>query len=129
MNFTFKNLLSVVAVFVFLSCNAQDKSKVESRKSKVDENVSLNKPIITGADDVLTYIPVLRKYDIPVFKKHNKKVGVLTNQTGIVRYDDFENLDEYLSKEKTKQMHLVDALIESNVNIQKIYAPEHGFRG
>jgi uncharacterized protein YbbC (DUF1343 family) len=43
----------------------------------------------------------------------DKRVGIVTNQTGI------------LSKEK----HLVDFLLEQNINLQKIYAPEHGFRG
>jgi uncharacterized protein YbbC (DUF1343 family) len=57
----------------------------------------------TGAENFESYLPLLK----------DKRVGIVTNQTGI------------LSKEK----HLVDFLIEQNINLQKIYAPEHGFRG
>ena len=57
----------------------------------------------TGAENIESYLPLLK----------DKRVGIVTNQTGI------------LSKEK----HLVDFLIEQNINLQKIYAPEHGFRG
>ena len=30
---------------------------------------------------------------------------------------------------ETKRIHLVDYLLKNKINIQKIYAPEHGFRG
>lgn len=43
----------------------------------------------------------------------NKSIGIVTNQTGIL----------------SDNIHLVDYLISKNINIQKIYAPEHGFRG
>jgi len=79
--------------------------------------------ILTGADDFVTYLPPLQEMS------KGKKIGILTNQTGIAFYDDFENHNEYLSKKRSKQMHLVDLLIEGKINIQKIYAPEHGFRG
>ena len=59
--------------------------------------------IKTGADNSVTYIPLLK----------NKKVGIVTNQTGIL-WD---------------KRHVVDFLLEQNVDLKKIYAPEHGFRG
>jgi len=43
----------------------------------------------------------------------SKKVGVVTNQTGIL----------------SNNMNLVDFLVAKNVNLTKIFAPEHGFRG
>lgn len=43
----------------------------------------------------------------------NKNVGIVTNQTGILSSGE----------------HLVDFLKSKNINILKIYAPEHGFRG
>jgi len=63
--------------------------------------------IKTGADNYQSYFPFLQ----------NKTIGLLTNQTGIVIKDD------------TTRVHLIDFLIENKINIQKIYAPEHGFRG
>ena len=59
--------------------------------------------IQTGADNFEKYIPLLK----------GKKVGIVTNQTGI------------LSNKK----HLVDFLLEKKIRIQTIFAPEHGFRG
>ena len=59
--------------------------------------------IQTGADNFEKYIPLLK----------GKKVGIVTNQTGI------------LSNKK----HLVDFLLEKKIPIQTIFAPEHGFRG
>ena len=59
--------------------------------------------IKTGADNYEKYLPLLK----------DKKVGIVTNQTGIL-------------SDKT---HLVDFLLEKKVAIQTIFAPEHGFRG
>ena len=59
--------------------------------------------IITGADNFEKYLPLLK----------NKKVGIVTNQTGIL----------------TNKIHLVDFLIEKEIAIKTIFAPEHGFRG
>lgn len=122
----FKNtfLFLFVIVFTGLSfvCNAQSKSKAESQKSK-----NYQTQIQTGADQPEIYLPLLK----------DKKVGILTNQTGIVsiEYEDVEavtqedgkTLKSYLRKFRSE--HLVDHLIEKKVNLKKIYAPEHGFRG
>ena len=117
-------LFLFVTVFTSLSfvCNAQSKSKVESQKSK-----DYQTEIQTGADQSEIYLPLLK----------DKKVGVLTNQTGIVsiEYEDIEavtqengkTLKSYLRKFRSE--HLVDYLIQNKINLKKIYAPEHGFRG
>lgn len=59
--------------------------------------------IKTGADNFEKYLPLLK----------NKKVGIVTNQTGLL----------------SNKVHLVDFLLEKKVAIQTIFAPEHGFRG
>jgi uncharacterized protein YbbC (DUF1343 family) len=58
--------------------------------------------IITGAERVAFYHPLLR----------DKKVALVVNQTSIV-----------------KDKHLVDTLLKLGINIQVIFAPEHGIRG
>ncbi|WP_177760720.1 exo-beta-N-acetylmuramidase NamZ domain-containing protein [Flavobacterium sp. I3-2] len=63
-------------------------------------------PIKTGADNYQEYLPLLK----------GKKVGVLTNQSGIVNTNN-------------ESIHLVDFLLNNEVDLKKIYAPEHGFRG
>lgn len=58
--------------------------------------------IKTGAEQMHLYLPLLK----------NKRVAVLANQTSIIG-----------------DTHLVDSLIKLDVNIVKVFGPEHGFRG
>src|SRR5690554_3997252 len=58
--------------------------------------------ITPGADQLEEYLPLLK----------GKKVGLMGNQTSIVGYE-----------------HLVDVLLENQVDLRFAFAPEHGFRG
>ena len=60
------------------------------------------KPIITGAENTKNYLPLL----------WSKKVGLVVNHTSLVG-----------------GVHLVDFLLDNNIDVKKIFAPEHGFRG
>lgn len=68
-----------------------------------NNSISPNTEIKTGADHFEKYLPLLK----------DKKVGIVTNQTGLL----------------STKIHLVDFLLEQNIAIQTIFAPEHGFRG
>ena len=57
----------------------------------------------TAADRPELYLPLLK----------NKNVTVATNQTSLLK----------------DKKHLVDFLVENNIKIKSIFAPEHGFRG
>lgn len=59
-------------------------------------------PVITGAARTAEYLPLLK----------NKRVALLVNQTATIG-----------------ETHLVDSLLKLHVKIQKIFSPEHGFRG
>ena len=70
-----------------------------------DNNVQVslnNKDIILAAEQTTYYLPMLK----------GKRVGLVVNQTSQVA-----------------NKHLVDVLIANHVNVQAIFAPEHGFRG
>lgn len=69
----------------------------------LESGIKSGKEIATGADNFKAYLPLLK----------NKKVGIVTNQTGIL----------------TNKKHLVDFLVEKKIKIKTIFAPEHGFRG
>lgn len=58
--------------------------------------------ITTGAQQTELYLP----------KLINKNIAIVTNASGIIN-----------------NKHLVDTLLKLNVNIVKIFGPEHGFRG
>jgi uncharacterized protein YbbC (DUF1343 family) len=63
---------------------------------------AFNNSVITGAERMQVYLPLLK----------GKAVAVFANQTSMV-----------------KNTHLVDTLISSGINVVKIFGPEHGFRG
>lgn len=58
--------------------------------------------VITGAERIQVYLPMLK----------GKSVAVFANQTSMV-----------------KNTHLVDTLLSSGIKVVKIFGPEHGFRG
>ena len=66
-------------------------------------NYSINaQQIIVGAERTNLYFPLLK----------NKNVALVGNQTSTIN-----------------NTHLVDSLINSSIDIKKIFCPEHGFRG
>lgn len=105
----FKNTFLFLVLLVFACGNSTQSSQTLKEKSKssktnvIDNDNSVDKKIILGADNSTKYLPILK----------NKKTGVVTNQTGIL----------------SNGTHLVDFLIEQKVQVSKIFAPEHGFRG
>jgi uncharacterized protein YbbC (DUF1343 family) len=69
-------------------------------------SASCQKEITISAANVDAYIPLLKQ----------KKVGIVAHQASVIS-----------SVKKT--IHLVDLLRKKNISIQKVFAPEHGFRG
>ncbi|MEZ4852871.1 exo-beta-N-acetylmuramidase NamZ domain-containing protein [Flavobacterium sp.] len=119
----FKNTFLFLVLLVFScgnSTQSSQKSKVESRKSKTKDIDSIRneKKIITGAENFSKYSSLLK----------DKKVGVLTNQTGII---EFTIMKGHLHEKESElvTMSIVDFFLEQKINVRKIFAPEHGFRG
>ena len=54
-----------------------------------------------------------------------KRIGVVTNHTGIIQ----KIVHEKDSTITVQNEHLVDFLLGKKINITKVFAPEHGFRG
>lgn len=63
--------------------------------------------VIVGAERFEEYLSLVK----------NKKVGILTNQTSVVRNQNGDFI------------HLLDTLLSLDVDVIKIFSPEHGFRG
>ncbi|MBE8723497.1 exo-beta-N-acetylmuramidase NamZ family protein [Flavobacterium hungaricum] len=96
----FQFFKKITFILFLIACNA---AFAFSLKEKVKNKVPVLNEIKTGADNYEKYLPLLK----------DKKVGIVTNQTGI------------LSNKK----HVVDFLLEKKTALQTIFAPEHGFRG
>ncbi len=113
MNFISKPTLAfMMSIATLVSCaNSKKNDNTSATKNTAVEKESYQvvaAEIRTGAENSKKYLPLLA----------NKKIGIVTNQSGTVRIG-----------ENSKTVSLVDFLIDNKVNVQKIYAPEHGFRG
>lgn len=94
-------------VLALAGCNgpvpAQDPAPVpEPAPQLVEVQDFANSRIRVGAERTDEYVPLLQ----------DKRVAVVTNQTG-----------------RIGPVHLVDSLLGSGVQVVKVFAPEHGFRG
>ncbi|MES2411576.1 MAG: DUF1343 domain-containing protein [Bacteroidota bacterium] len=109
-NLVFKNTV-LFSLLLMVSCG--NSGKTIENKEKITEITSekQHQGIQTGAENYAAYLPLLK----------GKKVGIVTNQTGVL---------SYYSPETTQvNLNIVDFLISKKINLQKIFAPEHGFRG
>lgn len=79
----------------------QEQGMLELETPPQDEEV-VEKPIVPGAYNWEAYQAILQ----------DKKIAMVVNQTSMV-----------------DQVHLIDFLLEKGVQIEKVFAPEHGFRG
>ena len=118
----FKNTLFPIItaiVLVLISCGNGSKStkqevqgtKLEVGSTKLEEVGS--QTIIVGANQTEAYLKLLK----------DKRVGVVGNQSSVI----FR-----IRKAKTNgesYTHLVDSLLSLKINVQKVFSPEHGFRG
>jgi len=92
-------------VFAFLSCansNREPSGPIAMNYNKQDS------VIVTAALRTEEYLPILQ----------GKKVGLVANQTSVIKIHS-----------GTTYTHLVDSLLQLNIDISKVFAPEHGFRG
>lgn len=76
----------------------------EPESEPPDPAPDAEQPLILGDEQFDVYIPLLE----------DKRVALFSNHTGIVG---------------DKDRHILDALIEHDVNVTAIFSPEHGFRG
>lgn len=93
LNFAIAALLGLY----FQNCAPAEKEPV-IQKTLADEKLK----ILTGAEQVDSYLPLLRGKKIVLVVNHTARIG---------------------------ETHLVDSLLKRGISISKIFAPEHGFRG
>ncbi|WP_426473261.1 exo-beta-N-acetylmuramidase NamZ family protein [Chryseobacterium balustinum] len=113
MNLNFKIKTLVLICLIFLGVFSQYYSQTSNKEG-----------FKTGADQPEKYLGLLK----------NKRVAVVTNQTGLVTRVKYYNAAKDPSTGCAKAMKIdtlsiVDFLVENKINIKSIFAPEHGFRG
>lgn len=115
-------------VLITISCGSGTKQDDQSTKVQNESNifktqnqnptdsalkseVAKTNTLLVGANQTEIYLPILS----------GKKIGIVANQTSVIFKDN---------SNKTKTFtHLVDSLKSLKINIKKVFAPEHGFRG
>ncbi len=87
-------------------CTSRQQTEIDNRKTinvaQPTAKPKKEKTLTLGAEQTEKYLPYLKE----------KKVALVVNQTS-----------------RIKNIHLVDSLVSLGINIQHIFAPEHGFRG
>ena len=97
-----KFFLYIFIISLFFGCHAKPNT-AQTVVTKADTIIKPEiKKLIVAAEDTANYLNLLRE----------KKVALVANQTSIA----FDK-------------HLLDFLIENGITVEKIFAPEHGFRG
>jgi uncharacterized protein YbbC (DUF1343 family) len=92
-------------LYLIFSCSS---TVPQNKKQSIYHSAILRNEVIqksslkVGAEQLEKYLPLLK----------NKKVGLVVNHTAMVN-----------------NTHLVDTLLSVGIDVRKIYAPEHGFRG
>ena len=121
-NSIFKNTV-LFLVLLMVSCGVSVKSIEERKKKKEAAMDNTSSEIKTGAENYNSYLPLLK----------DKKVGIVTNQTGRIIVTSFYNASKdpngCAKAIKRDTLSVVDFLLDQKINLQKILAPEHGFRG
>lgn len=92
----------IFAMFIALVCASCSQAQPTNQTVKVSTPLEVNPSIVTGAECTKEYLPHLE----------GKRVAVVANQTTVIGKN-----------------HLVDSLLSLKVNVVKVFAPEHGFRG
>lgn len=114
----FKNtyLFLLISMVSCGSGTGQNDIAITNSNSKIPSSgISAEKsnPIIVGANRIETYLPLLK----------DKKVGIVGNQSSVI----FKSRGS--ETEAVYYTHLVDSLLALKVQVTRVFAPEHGFRG
>lgn len=121
-------LISVCYCFFFCSTKLPAFKKADTKvffeNYKLDSTKTKKTIFKTGAENFDVYLPFLK----------GKKVGIVTNQTGVLLSQEFKKNDKNLTDSSNKMLTIsmestVDFLVKKNISLLKIFAPEHGFRG
>lgn len=104
--------LHLFLVFLLISCGNPDKIKIKFGRTSVISEDPLS--IKTDVKVVTKTKPTLgiERIHLILDSLKGKRIAVVANQTSVIN-----------------KQHLVDTLIALKLNVVKVFAPEHGFRG
>jgi len=112
---TYLILVTELIIFLFIMSSFDSSVRKNINTDKLSKQIRFKAAdsliILPAADLMNSYLPLLQ----------GKKIAVVANQTSIVQKGS--RLD------KPSFTHLIDTLLTHAIQIEKVFAPEHGFRG
>ena len=106
-----------------ISCGKSPSKDLQTSKKEIEVTLSkdsTNHNIIVGANRINNYLPLLK----------DKRIGIVANQTSTLQVLQRKAINANTMGSEMVDKHLVDFLYEyNNINIKKVLALEHGFRG
>ncbi|MEM6516066.1 MAG: DUF1343 domain-containing protein [Bacteroidota bacterium] len=116
----------IIALFLaLLSCKEQSPVTAQELGEKAYDKKEYakqpNEELVIGANLTATYLPYLK----------GKRVGIVANQTSIIFKRENQDNENTIKKSlgEAAYIHLVDSLVKLDIDVKKVLAPEHGFRG
>ena len=108
----------MIAIVITISCGSKMKNKKE--ENQMDHADTPDSTLVVGANQTEDYLPMLV----------NKRIGIVANQTSVIfKSRESSKTEDPERSEMEPYTHIVDSLLTLNLNIKKVFAPEHGFRG
>ncbi len=95
-------IVLLLSFFLWTNCTVPEQKATETQAKGLENQTADTKPILVGAARIDQY------YDLI----NNKNIALVVNQTSMIG-----------------NTHLADTFLSLGINIQTIFAPEHGFRG
>ena len=106
-----KNTLLLWFLWLIACGNPGNTASSKTLSAKTQEKPQLDLPIVVAANRTSQYLDILK----------GKRLGIVANQTSVIF-----KIPKHPGEGHT---HLVDSLLAVGMDIKKVFAPEHGFRG
>jgi len=89
-----------------------ENTEITVEEDSIISSEKISPKLVLGANNTEAYLPLLK----------NKKIGIVGNQSSLILSQSKDNsIPTYT--------HLVDSLVSLNIDVVRIFSPEHGFRG
>lgn len=103
--YRFKNTV-FIWLFTLSACGNSLSTDKKVQETGIESKKKTTTEPIIGANNTGKYLPLLK----------GKSIGIVANQTSVIFKENGHT-------------HLVDSLLSLKINVKKVFAPEHGFRG
>lgn len=108
----------LICILGMISCKSQT---TKDKTAHEEKTTAVTQPeIVIGANNTAAYLSLLK----------GKKIAIVANQTSVLQLRQKYAVNEVTTGSKIVTTHLVDYLDQQgSVEVQKVFSPEHGFRG